>query len=60
MQRGAFLALLVATLGLPAQAQKSRKGAPTPVASGPQRLQPLFGGVSAAQARHHWPVWVNP
>lgn len=51
VRRGAFLVLLGATLGLPAQAQKSRKGAPTPPASGPRRLQPLFGGVSAAQAQ---------
>ncbi len=51
LRRGAFLVLLGAALGLPAQAQKSRKGAPTPPASGPQRLQPLFGGVPVAQAQ---------
>ena len=47
-----FLVLLAATLGLPAQAQKSRKAAPTPpAASGPLQLQPLYGGVSPAQAQ---------
>jgi Tfp pilus assembly protein PilF len=50
VRRGALLVLLGATLGLPAHAQKGRKGAPTPP-SGPQRLQPLFGGASAAQAQ---------
>lgn len=52
IQRGALLVLLGAALGLPAQAQKSRKGTPTPpAASGPPRLQPLYGGVSPAQAQ---------
>ena len=52
VQRLAFFVLLGATLGLPAQAQKSRKGAPTPpAASGPPQLQPLYGGVSAAAAQ---------
>ncbi|MGI4739392.1 MAG: hypothetical protein ACRYG7_29865 [Janthinobacterium lividum] len=50
VRRGALLLLLGATLGLPAHAQKGRKGAPTPP-SGPQRLQPLFGDASAAQAQ---------
>lgn len=52
VRRGALLVLLGAALGLPAQAQKSRKGTPTPpAASGPPQLQPLYGGVSPAQAQ---------
>ena len=52
VRRGALLLLLSAALGLPAQAQKSRKGIPTPPAtSGPPQLQPLYGGVSPAQAQ---------
>jgi Tfp pilus assembly protein PilF len=49
VRRGAFLFLLGATLGLPAHAQKRGKG--TPPLSGPQRLQPLYGGLNAAQAQ---------
>ena len=52
VRRGALLVLLGATLGLPAQAQKSRKVTPTPpAASSPPQLQPLYGGVSPAQAQ---------
>ncbi|WP_460582857.1 tetratricopeptide repeat protein [Hymenobacter arcticus] len=52
-QRGAFLLLLGAALSLPAHAQKagkSSKNAP-PVATGPQRLQPLYGGLTPTQAQ---------
>ena len=52
VRRGAFLFLLGAALGLPAHAQKGGKGKnAAPVATGPQRLQPLFGGLSPAQAQ---------
>ena len=52
VRRGAFLFLLGATLGLPAHAQKGSKGGKgTPPPSGPQRLQPLYGGLNAAQAQ---------
>lgn len=52
VRRGAFLFLLGATLGLPAHAQKGGKGAKTaPAATGPQRLQPLYGGLTPAQAQ---------
>jgi Tfp pilus assembly protein PilF len=52
VRRGAFLFLLGATLGLPAHAQKGGKGGKgTPPPSGPQRLQPLYGGLNAAQAQ---------
>jgi Tfp pilus assembly protein PilF len=52
VRRGAFLFLLGAALGLPAHAQKSGKGGKgTPPPSGPQRLQPLYGGLTPAQAQ---------
>ncbi len=52
MQRGAFLFLLGAALALPAHAQKGKKdNKNTPPPSGPQRLQPLYGGLTAAQAQ---------
>lgn len=52
MRRGAFLFLLGAVLGLPAHAQKGKKDSKaTPPPSGPQRLQPLYGGLTAAQAQ---------
>jgi Tfp pilus assembly protein PilF len=51
-RRGAFLFLLGAVCSLPAHAQKGGKGKNTaPVATGPQRLQPLYGGLSPAQAQ---------
>lgn len=52
VRRGAFLILLGAAFSLPAHAQKGGKGKNTaPVATGPQRLQPLYGGLSPAQAQ---------
>jgi Tfp pilus assembly protein PilF len=53
VRRGAFLFLLGAALGLPAHAQKGSKGKTGAAAAvtGPQRLQPLFGGLSPAQAQ---------
>lgn len=52
MRRGAFLFLLGAALGLPAHAQKGGKNAKgTPPPTGPQRLQPLYGGLTATQAQ---------
>ncbi|QKG58490.1 hypothetical protein GKZ68_18750 [Hymenobacter sp. BRD128] len=52
LRRGAFVFLLGAALGLPAHAQKGKKDSKsTPPPSGPQRLQPLFGGLTAAQAQ---------
>jgi Tfp pilus assembly protein PilF len=51
VQRGAFLFLLGAALGLPAHAQKKGKASSAPAATGPQRLQPLYGGLSPAQAQ---------
>jgi Tfp pilus assembly protein PilF len=51
-RRGAFLFLLGAACGLPAHAQKGSKGKNTaPVATGPQRLQPLYGGLNPVQAQ---------
>lgn len=52
-QRGALLLLLGAALSLPAHAQKAGKGSKgtPPVAAGPQRLQPLYGGLTPAQAQ---------
>lgn len=48
--RGALLlALLGLALALPAQAQKKGKTPPPP--TGPQRLQPLLGGLTPAQAQ---------
>ncbi|MDO7884527.1 hypothetical protein [Hymenobacter cheonanensis] len=48
-------ALLLLALGLactqPALAQKKGKSAPLPAATGPQRLQPLYGGLTPAQAQ---------
>jgi len=52
VRRGAFLFLLGTAIGLPAHAQKGGKGAKAaPAATGPQRLQPLFGGLNAAKAQ---------
>lgn len=52
MRRGAFLFLLGAVLGLPAHAQRGKKDSKaTPPYSGPQRLQPLYGGLTATQAQ---------
>ena len=52
VRRGAFLFLLAAALGHPAHAQKGKKDSKaTPPPSGPQRLQPLYGGLTAAQAQ---------
>lgn len=52
MRRGAFLLLLGAALGLPAHAQKGKKDSKAALPpSGPQRLQPLYGGLTAAQAQ---------
>lgn len=52
VRRGAFLFLLAAAAGLPAHAQKGSKNKnAAPVATGPQRLQPLYGGLSVAQAQ---------
>jgi len=52
VRRGAFLFLLAAALGHPAHAQKGKKdGKATPPPSGPQRLQPLYGGLAPAQAQ---------
>jgi len=51
-RRGAFLLLLGATLGLPAHAQKAGKSSKAlPPPTGPQRLQPLYGGLNPAQAQ---------
>lgn len=47
--RGTLLLLLSAALSLPAQAQKKGKALPPP--AGPQRLQPLLGGLAPAQAQ---------
>lgn len=49
LQRGALFLLLGAALALPAHAQKKKSA--SPAATGPQRLQPLFGGVVPAQAQ---------
>lgn len=52
VRRGALLFLLGAALGLPAHAQKGKKdNKNTPPPSGPQRLQPLYGGLTPAQAQ---------
>jgi cytochrome c-type biogenesis protein CcmH/NrfG len=52
VRRGAFLFLLGAALGLPAHAQKGKKDSKAAAPpSGPQRLQPLYGGLTAAQAQ---------
>jgi tetratricopeptide (TPR) repeat protein len=51
VRRGAFLFLLGAALGLPAHAQKGKKASTPAPATGPQRLQPLYGGLTAAQAQ---------
>lgn len=52
VRRGALLFLLAAALGLPAHAQKGKKdNKNTPPPSGPQRLQPQYGGLSVAQAQ---------
>jgi Tfp pilus assembly protein PilF len=51
--RGALFLLLAAALTVPAHAQKAgkgKKGTP-PLATGPQRLQPLYGGLTPAQAQ---------
>ena len=53
-RRGAFSLLLGAALSLPAHAQKAGKGpqnTPPAAAAGPVRLQPLYGGLTAAQAQ---------
>lgn len=52
-RQGALLLLLSAAFALPAQAQKGGKGAKgtLPPPAGPQRLQPLYGGLSPAQAQ---------
>jgi tetratricopeptide (TPR) repeat protein len=53
VRHGAFLFLLGAACSLPAHAQKGSKGKnnAAAAATGPQRLQPLFGGLTAAQAQ---------
>ena len=52
VRRGALLFLLGAALSLPAHAQRGKKDTKaTPPPSGPQRLQPLYGGLTAAQAQ---------
>ncbi|MGI4762016.1 MAG: tetratricopeptide repeat protein [Janthinobacterium lividum] len=52
VRRGAFLFLLGAASSLPAHAQKGGKGKnAVPVATGPQRLQPLYGGLGLTQAQ---------
>lgn len=45
--------LLLLALGAaqPALAQKKNKASATPVAAGPQKLQPLYGGITPAQAQ---------
>ena len=48
-RRAAAALLLGAALSLPAQAQRAGKNPPPP--AGPQRLQPLLGGISPAQAQ---------
>ena len=51
-RRGAFFLLLAAALSVPAHAQKVGKGNKgAPAATGPQRLQPLYGGLTPAQAQ---------
>ncbi|NML66033.1 hypothetical protein HHL22_12540 [Hymenobacter sp. RP-2-7] len=49
--RAALLLLALGAAAQPALAQKKGKNEPAPTATGPQRLQPLFGGVSPAQAQ---------
>jgi Tfp pilus assembly protein PilF len=49
--RTALLLVLGAAAGLPAHAQRNKKNAPAAVATGPVRLQPLYGGTSPAQAQ---------
>jgi tetratricopeptide (TPR) repeat protein len=51
VRRGTLLFLVGAALGLPAHAQKGKKDSKAIPPSGPQRLQPLFGGITAAQAQ---------
>lgn len=51
-RRGALSLLLAAALAVPAHAQKGGKNASTPPPpAGPQRLQPLYGGLTLAQAQ---------
>ncbi len=52
-RRGALLCLLAAALAVPAHAQKAAKGSKgtPPPAAGPARLQPLYGGLTPAQAQ---------
>ena len=50
-RRGALLLLLAAALAVPAHAQKGGKNAPPPPVAGPQRLQPLYGGLTLVQAQ---------
>ena len=48
----AFLTLLGTASCLPAHAQRNKKGAPAATTpAGPARLQPLYGGATAAQAQ---------
>jgi hypothetical protein len=49
--RTALLLVLSAAAGLPAHAQRNKKNAPAAAATGPVRLQPLYGGTSPAQAQ---------
>lgn len=51
-ERGALLLLALSLASAqPALAQKKGKSAPAPAATGPQRLQPLYGGLTPTQAQ---------
>ncbi|RYY16450.1 MAG: hypothetical protein EOO36_11135, partial [Cytophagaceae bacterium] len=50
-KRGALLLLALGLAAQPALAQKKGKNAPATAATGPQRLQPLYGGLTPAQAQ---------